>query len=443
MTFNDLNLNGVLLRALDDMGFTNPSPIQQQAFPLIMSGKDLIGIAQTGTGKTFAYLLPLLRLYKYDKKKEPKILILVPTRELVVQLVSEVEKLASHMSFDVIGIYGGVNINTQKKQLLGGCDMIVGTPGRVMDLSLFGSIKASLIKKLVIDEFDEMLHHGFKHQLNTILDLLPKKRQNLLFSATFNQDVKKIMGTYFAYPKILEITPSGTPLKQIHQFRYSVQNFLTKKNLVIHLLSDSTVYEKVLIFAGSKKRADLLEPYLAAAFPDKVGIIHSNKSQNFRIRTVEEFESNKKSILISTDLVARGIDISDITHVINFDMPLEAETYLHRIGRTGRADKAGSAVAFISDTDNEIIQSIEDLMQLPIATLPMPEEVEIDATLLEEEIDTHKAGDKSYLKLHSLKDSKGAFHEKSSKNSKENQGGSYRRKLKAKYKKPQRRSGKK
>ncbi len=441
MTFDELNLSKPLLNALDNMGFTNPSPVQYKSFPIIMAGKDLVGIAQTGTGKTFAYLLPLMRLFKFDKKKEPKILILVPTRELVVQIIAEIEKLAEFMSLNAIGIFGGVNINTQKINLNEGCDIVVGTPGRTMDLCLSGSIKARLIKKLVIDEFDEMLHHGFKHQLNTILDLLPTKRQNLLFSATHSKEVEALIKTYFELPLLLEVSPSGTPLSKIIQRGYEAPNFLSKKNLLLHLLAKDS-YQKVLIFAGSKKRADLLAPYLIEILGEKVGVIHSNKSQNFRIKTVEAFENQEIEVLIATDLVARGVDISDITHVINFEMPEEAATYLHRIGRTGRADKIGESISIFSPDDEEIKEAIETMMHKKIEMVEWPLEVEKTEKLIADEVNNHKAGDKAYLKQHTLKDSQGAYHEKSKKNSKVNLGGSYRRKLQAKYKKPQRRSGK-
>jgi len=441
VTFNELNLSKALLNAIEDLGYTNPSPIQYQAFPIIMSGKDLVGIAQTGTGKTFAYLLPILRLFKYDKKKEPKVLILVPTRELVVQITSEILKLTEYMNCSAIGVFGGVNMNTQKINLSTGCDILVGTPGRTMDLMLCGSVKPRLLKKLIIDEFDEMLHLGFKHQLNTILDLLPSKRQNLLFSATNSKEVSTLINEYFDKPQVLEITRSGTPLLNIKQTGYAAENFLTKKNLLVHLLNKEE-YHKVLVFVGTKSRADILYPYIKDEFRDKVGIIHSNKSQNYRIKTVESFENKTIQFLISTDLVARGIDITDITHVINFDLPEEAVTYMHRMGRTGRADKSGESITFIRIEDEEIKSEIETMMNKGIEILNWPTEVKIEEKLIEDELVKHKPGDKHYMKEHTLKDSQGAYHEKSEKNKKVNLGGSYRRKVKAKYKKPIRRSGK-
>ena len=228
MTFTDLNLSTPLLNALADLGYTKPTTIQHKAFTVIMSGRDVCGIAQTGTGKTFAYLLPTLRLMKFSKTRSVQLLILVPTRELVLQVVEAIRKLTTYMTIEVDGIYGGTNINPQKERVEKGSDIIVATPGRLMDLILHGSLDVKMIKKLVIDEMDEMLNLGFRTQIKNILDLLPAKRQNLLFSATITEEVEKLMQIYFNDPVKIEAAPTGTPLENIEQTGYAVPNFYTR-----------------------------------------------------------------------------------------------------------------------------------------------------------------------------------------------------------------------
>jgi len=290
LTFDDLNLSTPLRNALQDRGFLHPTPIQKEAFSLILSGRDVAGVAQTGTGKTLAYLLPIMRLWKYTKEKHPKVLILVPTRELVLQVVSEIEQLATYMNLRVAGVYGGKNINTQKIMLREGHDVIVATPGRLLDLNLNGALKLKQIKKLVIDEFDEMMNLGFRTQLNNILDLLPAKRQNLLFSATLDEEVEVLIDTFFNQPERIIVAAHGTPLEQIQQQAYILLNFHTKANLLEMLLKDESTFSKVLIFAGSKRLADRLHLIMEEKFPATIGAIHSNKSQNYRNRIVKEFQ---------------------------------------------------------------------------------------------------------------------------------------------------------
>jgi ATP-dependent RNA helicase RhlE len=282
MTFSELNLSKQLLKAVNDLGFEHPTTIQSKAFSVIMSGKDVVGLAQTGTGKTLAFLLPLLNLLKYSNQYEPRIIILVPTRELVIQVIEEVEKLTTYMNVRVGGVYGGANINTQKAMLLQGLDILVATPGRILDLSLNGSLKLKSVQKLVIDEMDEMLNLGFRTQLKNILELMPEKRQNLLFSATMEDDVDLIIDHYFNNPQLIEAAPHGTPLEKIIQSGYSVANFHTKVNLLMHLFEKHPEMSKVLVFTGSKRLADLVHEIVSERFPDQFGIIHSNKSQNFR-----------------------------------------------------------------------------------------------------------------------------------------------------------------
>ncbi len=440
MNFDELNINNPLINALNDLDYTNPTPIQEQAFPVIMSGADVVGIAQTGTGKTFAYLLPMLRQIKFSDKREPRILIVVPTRELVIQVVGEIEKLTKYMNVRFAGVYGGTNINTQRQIVYNGLDILVATPGRLLDLKLTGVLRLKSIKKLVIDEVDEMLNLGFRHQLVSIIENLTDKRQNLMFSATLTKDVEKLINDFFYNPTKIEIAAHGTPIEKIEQIAYHVPNFFTKVNLLEHLLNTDDEIVKLLVFVDSKKLADRVFEKIANKFPDKVGVIHSNKSQNFRLRTLKNFDEERLRVLISTDILARGLDITDVSHVLNFDLPDSPVDYIHRIGRTGRKEKTGIAISFINEREQEYQIEIEKLMNKVLDLKPLPEEVEISQIYTDEERPI--LYDKTYLKSNDLKDSKGAFHEKKEKNKKVNLGGSYHRKLKEKYKKPKKRSGK-
>jgi len=435
MTFEDLNLTTSLLNALADQGYTTPTTIQRKAFPVIMSGRDVCGIAQTGTGKTVAYLLPCLRQIKYSKERIPQMLIIVPTRELVIQVVEEVKKLSAYMTLEVVGVYGGVNMKPQRAQIENGVDIVVATPGRLLDLAYDGALKMKTIKKFVIDEVDEMLNLGFRTQLNNILDLLPPKRQNLLFSATITEEVEALMKVYFNDPERIEAAPTGTPLDNINQVAYKVPNFYTKLNLLKYLLNNNTDMAKVLVFVATKKLADNLFDELQESYAETIGVIHSNKEQNHRFNTVNRFQEGVFRCIIATDIVARGLDISEVTHVINFDIPEVPENYIHRIGRTGRADKKGVAIAFVTEKEQKALDAIEALMKYEIPALALPEELEISDVLTEDE------KPKVYMKTDLIKLPKreeggGAFHEKSAKNKKVNIKIKHSDKMKAKYGKP-------
>jgi ATP-dependent RNA helicase RhlE len=419
-TFEQFNLPKSVQKAIDELGFTTPTPIQEKSFAVIMSGRDMMGIAQTGTGKTFAYLLPLLKLYKFTPTNTPKIVILVPTRELVVQVAAEIEKLTQYMSVKTLGIFGGVNINSQKKLVNEGIDILVGTPGRVMDLALDSVIRFDETQKLVIDEFDEMLNLGFKGQLTAILAMMNKKRQNILFSATMTDEVDAILEDYFDYPEEVTLAASGTPLENIRQLSYDVVNFNTKINLLKHLLETDETMQRVLVFVNNKKIADMLHERIDTHFEGQFGVIHSNKSQNYRLTTMANFQNSLLRGIITTDIMARGLDISDITHVINFEMPELPELYMHRIGRTGRADATGTALSFVTQREQEFKIESELLMNQEIQVVPFPETVEISNLLIGPEKD--KQPIKFLMKKVKL-EGDGAFHEKTKKNKKVNLGG--------------------
>jgi ATP-dependent RNA helicase RhlE len=432
-TFEDLNLNRPLMNAIDDLQYISPTPIQTQAFPVIMSGRDVVGIAQTGTGKTFAYLLPILRQLTYSEQKHPRVLIVVPTRELVLQIVAEIKKLTKYSSIRYAGVYGGTNITTQKQTVYDGTDILVATPGRLVDITLTGILRLKSIQKLVLDEVDQLLGLGFQQQLNTFLETLPLKRQNILFSATMNEEIEKLLKKYFNDPKKIEIAAHGTPLEKIDQRVYHVPNFYSKASLLENLLNKDEGMSKVLVFTNTIKLADRLFEHLNTLMKGAVGIIHSAKSQAHRIRILQEFRNNSIRVLVATDVAARGLDITDVTHVVNFEMPEVPEDYIHRIGRTGRANKAGVSVSFANEQEQELQDLIETLMGKAMEYHPLPEGVKISHMLIEEEENKPKF-DKTYLKAQKEKAERGpAFHEKSLKNQKVNLGGpAQREKLKGK-----------
>lgn len=419
-TFEQFNLPKSLQKALDQMGLTTPTPIQEKSFSVIMSGRDVMGIAQTGTGKTLAYLLPVLKQWKFIATDTPRLVILVPTRELVVQIVEVIENLTQFMSVRTLGVYGGVNINTQKKAVYTGIDILVGTPGRTMDLALDNVIRFDSLQKLIIDEFDEILNLGFRFQVTSLLAMMKNKRQNILFSATMTDEVDEILDEYFELPEEVTLAPSGTPLEKIEQLAYKVPNFLTKINLLSHILENDESTQRVLIFANNKKTVDLISNSIEEQYPEQFGVIHSNKSQNYRLNTMASFQAGELRGIITTDVMARGLDISDVTHVINFEFTDIPEQYIHRIGRTGRADKTGIAISFISPKEEEIQIEAELLMEKEITLLPFPEQVIIAERLLEFEKDRKKV--KQLLKKPKFEGG-AAFHEKSTKNKKVNLGG--------------------
>ena len=442
MTFRDLNLSKPLWNALDDAGYTKPTTIQAKAFSVIMSGRDVQGIAQTGTGKTIAYLLPLLRMWSFSKDRHPQILIVVPTRELVVQVVSQVEEVSRYTSAVVRGVYGGTNLKTQAAEIADGLDIIVGTPGRLLDLGYHGALNLKMIKKLVIDEVDEMLALGFRSQLEHLMDLLPEKRQNLLFSATITEEVEALIANYFNTPEKVEAAPSGSPLSNINQGLYLVPNFNTKVNLLDLLLKSRPEMTKILVFVSTKALADELYERVVSTYPDATGVIHSNKDQNFRFNAVNKFQDGTFRVLIATDIIARGLDIEDVSHVINFDMPDEPQNYVHRIGRTGRADKKGESISLVGDLDVDWLEQVEEFMKYEIPVLTLPEDLVISNELTDAELP--KVNMKNILgKLPKVKDDSSAFHEKKTKNKKINVKIRYRDKMHAKYGKPKSRGDKK
>lgn len=433
--FEEFNISNQLRYAIEDLGFENPTPIQEKSFPVVMSGKDVIGIAQTGTGKTFAYMLPILQQLKFSKQVNPRVLVMVPTRELVVQVVDEIKKFSKYLNIRVAGVYGGANINVQKEVLAEGTDIVVATPGRLYDLVISRALQLKSIKKLVIDEVDVMLDLGFRFQLNNIFELLPERRQNVMFSATMTNEIETLINDFFRGTEKVSVAVSGTPLENIAQHCYKVPNFYTKINLLAYLLKEKDTYQKVLVFVGNKKNTDLVFNTLEAEFKGEISVIHANKTQNYRLRSIEAFDQGEHRILVTTDVMARGLDLNKISHVINFDTPNFPENYMHRIGRTGRAEEQGNALLFYTEKETDDKIAIETLMKMEIPEEAFPEEVAISTKLTPEEQPRILEPDNPH-KINDADAPGASFHEKKEKNKKNNQGGSYKRIIKQKYKKP-------
>ena len=437
--FSDINLNKQLQNAVSDLELTKQTPIQEKTFSEILSGTDIVGIAQTGTGKTIAYCLPLLQELSYSDQKNPRILILVPTRELVVQVVETMESLTEYISCRIVGVYGGTNINTQKIKLQDGADVVVATPGRLYDLALCRALQLKGIKKLVIDEVDVMLDLGFRFQLINIFELLPERRQNIMFSATMTEEVDELISSFFSRSKRVQIALSGTPLDNISQIKYSVPNYYTKVNLLVHILRNKEELKKVLVFVSSKKIADRLFEDLEEFFISDIAVIHSNKSQNYRFKSIKKYDEGTCRILIATDIIARGMDLDKISHVINFDTPIYPENYMHRIGRTGRAEEKGKSLLFYTEKEEKHKEFIEDLMNYKIPVSEIPEEVEITQQLTEEE---RKSNGKNFYRNVKKVEVGPSFHEKKEKNKKINDRDKWKKERRVKYKKPKSRGDK-
>lgn len=410
--FEDLKITRQYLNALEDLGFEQATAIQIKAIPAIRSGQHVIGIAQTGTGKTAAYVLPILQRLSYPKGMAARCVILVPTKELVVQVTGQVAELAKYTEIRFEGIYGGVGRKAQAKAINDGIDLIVSTPRRLLELYEKENIKLNKIETLVLDEADRMMDMGFMGQINTILDVVPTKKQNLLFSATFSPKVEELSWNFMDFPIKIEITPEATPVETVAQTRYDVPNFRTKLNLLAHLLEDEELFHRIIVFVKTKASANQIFERLKRYGKENVRLIHSNKGQNTRINAFNDFKEGKIRILVATDVMARGIDIKEVSHVINFDVPIVYEDYVHRIGRTGRAFRTGAAITFVTKSDLYHIRKIEKKIRMDIPVEIMPETIEIMETpflenqAMEREIDQQKHKENP--------DYKGAFHEKKS-----------------------------
>ncbi|MGF6517011.1 ATP-dependent RNA helicase RhlE [Pseudomonas sp. BT76 TE3572] len=373
MSFASLGLSEALVRAIEAAGYTEPTPVQQRAIPAVLQGRDLMVAAQTGTGKTGGFALPILeRLFPNghpDKSqrhgpRQPRVLVLTPTRELAAQVHESFKVYARDLKFVSACIFGGVGMNPQVQAMSRGVDVLVACPGRLLDLAGQGSVDLSHVEILVLDEADRMLDMGFVHDVKKVLARLPSKRQNLLFSATFSKDITDLAGKLLHNPERIEVTPPNTTVERIEQrvFRLAASH---KRSLLAHLIT-AGAWEQVLVFTRTKHGANRLAEYL-----DKHGLsavaIHGNKSQNARTKALADFKAGEVRILVATDIAARGLDIDQLPHVVNFELPNVDEDYVHRIGRTGRAGRSGEAISLVAPDEEKLLKSIERMTKQKIA----------------------------------------------------------------------------
>lgn len=370
MSFEQLGLHAELLRAVGAQGYTHPTPIQMHAIPVILEGRDVLAGAQTGTGKTAAFTLPLLQLLNQNKNKgpQPRALVLTPTRELAAQVGESVATYGAHLQLRSAVIFGGVGINPQKDLLRRGIDILVATPGRLLDHAGQGTLDLSRVEILVLDEADRMLDMGFIHDIRKVLKLLPRKRQNLLFSATYSDDIKRLADGLLHEPALIEVARRNTAAQTVSQSVHLVDRE-AKRKLLSHLIQEGG-WDQVLVFTRTKHGANRLSDQL-----NRDGIssaaIHGNKSQNARTRALQEFKNSKIRVLVATDIAARGLDIDRLPHVVNFELPNVPEDYIHRIGRTGRAGSDGAALSLVSAEEHTLLNDIQKLLnkRIPVASV--------------------------------------------------------------------------
>lgn len=411
MGFQDFGFNKQLLNAVEEAGYTEATPIQQKAIPAVLSGQDVFGIAPTGTGKTAAYLLPLLMRLHYAQGNDMRALILAPTRELALQLHEVAVALAKYTDLRILLAYGGVGMKAQKEAIEKGLDLLVCTPGRFMDLYLSNALVTKKLQVMVMDEADKMMDMGFMPAINRILEVIPRKRQNLLFSATMSPRVQQLSTNFVEHPTVVEVAPQATTAVTVEQQLYYVPNIRSKINLLLHIMDAQEEVSRLIIFCKTRLHAENIYSFLDRKFGSgSVRVIHANKGQNSRINAMNEFKEGNIRVLVATDVAARGIDITDVSHVLNFDVPLIYEDYVHRIGRTGRANKTGVAITFCNEAEVYHIKKIQKLIRQQIPVLDIPTTVEVVPTTKEErqtmmkEIDVQKRREDPEFK--------GAFHEK-------------------------------
>lgn len=375
MTFKELPLIEPILKALDKEGYTNPTPIQEKSIPAILGKKDLLGCAQTGTGKTAAFTIPILQLMQEQqstgmKRRGIGTLILTPTRELAIQIGESIKAYGYYLPLKSLVIFGGVSQHAQVEALKTGVDLLVATPGRLLDLMQQGFISLQQIQFFVLDEADRMLDMGFVHDVKKVIAKLPSKRQTLFFSATMPREIQQLADQLLTDPIKVEVTPVSSTAEIIQQELYFVEKN-HKKHLLLHLLEDCSI-ETLLVFTQMKHAANKLAKTLTDA-----GItaeaIHGNKSQNARQSALENFKKRKTRVLVATDIAARGIDIDELTHVLNYELPNVPETYVHRIGRTGRAGALGNAISFCDNTERSFLSDIQKLIQKTIPVKKGPD----------------------------------------------------------------------
>ncbi|APC10866.1 MULTISPECIES: ATP-dependent RNA helicase RhlE [Providencia] len=367
-TFSDLALNEEILLAINELGYESPTPIQQQAIPAVLAGSDLLASAQTGTGKTAGFTLPILQKLVTtpragNNRKPIRALILTPTRELAAQVAENVKEYSRHLRIRSFVVFGGVSINPQMMKLRGGVDILIATPGRLLDLAHQNAVDLSQVEVFVLDEADRMLDMGFIHDIRRVINKLPKKRQNLLFSATFSDEIKQLANKLLNNPVTIEVAPRNSASEQITQYVHLVDK--KRKSELLSFMIGRENWQQVLVFTRTKHGANRLAEHL-----NKDGIkaaaIHGNKSQGARTRALADFKSGDIRVLVATDIAARGLDIEQLPYVVNFELPNVAEDYVHRIGRTGRAEATGMAVSLVCIDEAKLLKDIEKLLKKPI-----------------------------------------------------------------------------
>ena len=374
MSFSSLGLSAELLRAVSEQGYSEPTPVQARAIPVIIAGHDLQAAAQTGTGKTAGFTLPLLQRLQANPlpaqaKRPVRVLILTPTRELAAQVGESVRDYGRHLRFSSAVIFGGVGFNPQADALRRGVDIVVATPGRLLDHAEQRTLSLSQVEILVLDEADRMLDMGFIHDIRRVLKLLPAKRQNLLFSATFSDDIRKLAGGILKEPEIIDVAPRNSTAERVEQRIYPVD--AGRKRALLAQLIKQGDWKQVLVFTRTKHGANRLAEQLGKDGIASVAI-HGNKSQNARTRALADFKTNRVRVLVATDIAARGLDIEELPHVVNYELPNVPEDYVHRIGRTGRAGSSGEAVSLVAHAERPLLRDIERLLrrELPQTLVP-------------------------------------------------------------------------
>ncbi len=370
MSFSDLGLAPELLRAVADKGYDVPSPIQLQAIPAVLAGRDVLAGAQTGTGKTAGFVLPILhRLAGGTATRAPRALVLAPTRELAAQVAQSVRDYGKYLPLRVLQVFGGVSINPQISALRSGCDILVATPGRLLDLAQQRAADLSGVSVLVLDEADRMLDMGFIPDIRRVIKLLPAKRQNLLFSATYSDDIRSLAERLLHDPLSIQVAPRNAPIELVDQSAYRVPKD-HKRHLLVHLIREGA-WPQVLVFTRTKHGANRLTQQIEGA-GIRAAAIHGNKSQAARVKALDMFKRGQITALVATEVAARGLDIKELPHVVNYELPNVPEDYVHRIGRTGRAGARGQAVSLVSSDENGLLRDIERVLKRAIPVLPTP-----------------------------------------------------------------------